>query len=157
MRAATSEHPTRPAGYFSLQLPLWQSMFASVDPAYTGALLEVRYPFLDLRLIRFLMRVPAVPWCRGKHLLRYAFRHDLPDAVRRRPKSPLRRQPYVEKIRRDGLPPVSLTPGLERYGSPRRLNMEEATSSASAAEAAVRFAAFSQWFARLESASTSTD
>jgi len=157
MRPAASAHPTRPAGYFSLQLPLWQSLFESFDPSHTRASLDVRYPFLDLRLLRFLIRVPVIPWCREKYLLRFAFAGDLPVAIRRRSKAPLRGSPYLEKVRIDGLPPIRRTPLLEFYGCPDRVNIDETTSSSNAAEAVVRFAAFSAWLARLDSASSSVD
>ena len=113
MRPATSRHPTRPAGYFSLHLPVWRAVFESFDPAYTRAPLEVRYPFLDVRLLRFLMRMPVIPWCREKYLIRYAFRRELPRMIRQRQKTPLRGSPYLEQMRRHGLPSIRKTPDLE--------------------------------------------
>jgi len=50
---------------------------------------EMRAPLLDLRLLRFLLRVPPVPWCMKKALLREAMRGMLPEEVRARPKTPL--------------------------------------------------------------------
>ena len=150
MRPARSEHPTRPAGYFSFHLPLWQAMFDSVDPAYTRAALDVRYPFLDLRVLGFLMRVPVIPWCRDKYLFRYAFRSDLPGEVFHRQKTPLQGNPYQAKVLLDGLPPIRQTQGLYRYGDPTKVSLEEAASSPITAEATLRFAALSEWLYRLE-------
>ena len=39
-------------------------------PASTKLDLEVRHPFLDLRLVEFLLAIPAAPWCVNKHILR---------------------------------------------------------------------------------------
>jgi len=152
MRRAWSPHPTRPAAWFSLQLPLWQDLFDTWHPSYTGAALDVRHPFLDLRVLRFLLSVPVVPWCREKYLLRYAFAADLPPQVRRRPKTPLPGSPDFARIRRDGLPPVTRSPRLDAYVSladPTALS----TSTPAAAEAAFRLVTFSHWLSRLESTS----
>jgi asparagine synthase (glutamine-hydrolysing) len=80
-------HPYRPAGYMSLQIPLWQAMFESLDPGVTKNLFEVRHPFVDIRMLRFLLAVPSLPWCRSKYLLRRAMRGKLPAEVLRRRKA----------------------------------------------------------------------
>jgi asparagine synthase (glutamine-hydrolysing) len=130
-------------------MPLWPSFFDGLDAAYTRVPLEVAYPFLDLRMLRFLMRVPVVPWCRDKYLMRYAFRDDLPEAVTRRPKTPLRGHPHCEKVRRDGMPRLAASRQLEQYGSSQRF--EDVPSSPGQTDAALRFLALSRWLARLES------
>jgi len=149
VRAADSAHPVRPAAYFSLCMPLWQSFFEGLDAAYTRVPLEVAYPFLDLRMLRFLMRVPVVPWCRDKYLFRYAFRDALPRAVRSRPKTSLRGYPHHEKVRRDGWPRVIASPRLDAYVTSSRL--ADSTRSPSSTEAGLRLVALSRWLARLES------
>ena len=83
----TSLHPMRPKGCASLQSPLWQVLFERFDTSVTKALFEARYPFLDVRLLRFLLAVPALPWCRSKYLLRRAMRGRLPTPVLRRRKA----------------------------------------------------------------------
>ena len=85
----SAAHPVRPRGYASLQSPLWQTLFESFDAGATKMLYEVRYPFLDLRLLRFLLAVPALPWCRSKYLLRRAMGGLLPRKVLRRRKTGL--------------------------------------------------------------------
>jgi asparagine synthase (glutamine-hydrolysing) len=149
MRVGDSHHPVRPIAYFSLQMPLWHTIFDSLDPSYTGMPLEVRHPYLDIRVLRFLLRLPVVPWCRGKYLLRYAFRDVLPATVLRRPKTPLSGHPTHEQVRRHGLPPVRITPRLELYGVPARLADNAMTPSG--AEAALRLVTFSHWLSHLES------
>jgi asparagine synthase (glutamine-hydrolysing) len=61
---------------------------------------EGRHPFFDLRLLRFLMALPTLPWCSDKEILREAGRNILPDAVRVRRKSPLLGEPLVALLRR---------------------------------------------------------
>jgi hypothetical protein len=80
-------HPIRPRAYASLQSPLWQSMFERLDPGVTRVSFEVRQPFVDIRMLRFLLAIPPLPWCRSKYLLRSAMRGSLPDAVLRRKKA----------------------------------------------------------------------
>jgi asparagine synthase (glutamine-hydrolysing) len=80
-------HPWRPRSYASLQTPLWQATFESFDMGATQTFYEMRYPFVDIRMLRFLLSVPALPWCRSKRLLRVAMRRRLPGEVLRRRKT----------------------------------------------------------------------
>jgi asparagine synthase (glutamine-hydrolysing) len=82
-----SSHPLRSEGYGSLQNPLWQMLFESFDPGSSNLSFEVRYPFADIRMLRYLLAVPALPWCRSKYLLRRAMRSELPAALLRRAKT----------------------------------------------------------------------
>jgi asparagine synthase (glutamine-hydrolysing) len=84
-----SAHRLRPVGYASFQVPLWQAMFESLDAATTHACFEVRHPYVDLPLLRFMLAVPALPWCRSKYLMRRAMRGMLPREVLRRRKTGL--------------------------------------------------------------------
>jgi asparagine synthase (glutamine-hydrolysing) len=79
-------HPTRPElqDRLAAGLPHLASLIA---PEFTGVPLQLRFPLLDTRVIRFVVNAPAVPWCQNKHLAREAYRHRLPDAVLRRPKT----------------------------------------------------------------------
>ena len=87
------EQPRRdaevPSAHRSFDLALWRMMFDSLDPGVTGAAIEVRHPFLDLRLLAFMLSVPALPWRRRKFLIRRAMRGRLPDALLARDKTPL--------------------------------------------------------------------
>lgn len=82
-----SLHPIRPDAYASLQIPLWQFLFERFDPGVTKASFEVRHPFVDIRMLRFFLAVPPLPWCRSKYLLRRALRGRLPKEVLRRKKA----------------------------------------------------------------------
>jgi asparagine synthase (glutamine-hydrolysing) len=53
----------------------------------TGVPVDVRHPFFDLRVVQYLLAVPAIPWCFDKTIVRLAMRGALPEAVRLRPKS----------------------------------------------------------------------
>jgi len=54
---------------------------------------------IDVRLVRFLLALPPLPWCADKELLRVAMRGLLPEEVRLRPKSPLAADPVKEQLR----------------------------------------------------------
>ena len=68
--------------------PWWTSTFESFDPGVTRRSVELRYPFFDVRLASFVLRLPSFPWCLNKHVLREAARGRLPEAVRVRSKTP---------------------------------------------------------------------
>ncbi len=48
---------------------------------------EKRDPFLDLRMLEFILSLPALPWLFNKHILRASMKGLLPDEVRSRPKT----------------------------------------------------------------------
>ena len=56
-------HTLRPELPF-LQGPLWERMFRQLDAETVGVAAETRYPFVDLRLLRYMLAIPAIPWCR---------------------------------------------------------------------------------------------
>lgn len=117
MAPPDSAHPIRPRAHASLVAPIWQSVFDSMDPAVTGVPVDFRHPYLDLRLLRFLLKVPVIPWCREKHLLREALRGRVPESIRRRPKTPLAADPVRAKVLRDGLPPLPSASSVQGFGS----------------------------------------
>jgi asparagine synthase (glutamine-hydrolysing) len=113
--ASAPSHPVRPTGYGSFQTLLWEAVFRGLDAEETKTPLETRHPFVDLRLLRYMLAVPAIPWCRAKHLLRNAMRGVLPDPVLKRPKSPFTSEPTWDEARHLGLPPLSPTRDLHKY------------------------------------------
>jgi len=100
MRAPNSNKAVRPTAYEAIVDPLWPNLFEGYDPGLTGVPVEVRHPFFDLRLVEFLMALPALPWCSDKELLREAARGILPDAVRLRRKTPLLADPLIAVLER---------------------------------------------------------
>lgn len=97
----TRTHPARPEAYQRLADDVTNSvLFETMDPGMTRLPIEQRHPFLDLRLVRFLLRVPPLPWCVNKELLRSAGKGVLPERIRTRPKTPLIGDPVRECLRR---------------------------------------------------------
>ena len=113
--SAPCQHPLRPQAYRSFEHPLWEYLFGQCDADAIGAAAEIRHPFGDLRLLRYMLAVPAIPWARDKYLVRRAMREVLPTPVLDRPKSPFSGDPQWEIARR--LSPTGLLPvaGLEKY------------------------------------------
>ena len=105
-------HPLHPIAYASLTSSYWAYVLEEEDAPWTGIALESRGPLLDLRVIRFLLRVPPVPWCMEKKLLREAMKGMLPDEVVRREKTPLQEEPLQVFARERGWrPPLLSKPG----------------------------------------------
>jgi asparagine synthase (glutamine-hydrolysing) len=118
MAEPTSAHPDRPRAYSSLSEGHWSAYCESYDASCTRTPLEVRHPFLDLRLQRFLLRLPPLPWCADKELLRQAMRGELPREILGRPKTPLAGNPYVGLLRKHNLKELlefDLAPGFSGF------------------------------------------
>ncbi len=82
-------HPILPSGHASLSLPHWSRMFELENPGISRQPVEVRHPFIDLRVVEFLLALPPFPWFFKKQLLRDVMAGRLPEAIRKRPKTPL--------------------------------------------------------------------
>ena len=89
--------PVNPASPFN---PIWTALFEGYDPSSTKLNLEVRHPFMDVRLVEFLSSIPVRPWRIDKQILRLAMNDKLPSAVINRPKTPLARSPALQLVRR---------------------------------------------------------
>ena len=90
----------RPVATRALNATIWTSLFEGYDRGSTRLDLDVRHPFLDLRLIEYLLAIPVVPWCRNKHILREAMKDQLPADVLNRPKTGLAADPALQLVRR---------------------------------------------------------
>jgi asparagine synthase (glutamine-hydrolysing) len=149
-RAATAtSHPLRPIGYAMFQSPLWQGLFEACDSAYGQFPLEFRHPYLSLPLLRFLLRLPALPWCHAKYLLRVAARGLLPEEIVRRPKAPLAGFPEVEMVKRYGLPALFPATLLRDYLLPDKVCYDRHESVPSL-NADLRAVSLSHWLRDLE-------
>jgi asparagine synthase (glutamine-hydrolysing) len=95
-------HPLRPEAYEQLVAPLWPGMFLSYDPGVTGTPVEVRHPYFDVRVVRFLLSIPPSQWYNDKGLLRIGMRGRLPERLLRRPKSPLADDPLRVRWQEQG-------------------------------------------------------
>src|SRR5438445_11318313 len=92
-------HPWYPDAHALLNGGYWPEILEHEDAEWIRAPLESRSPFLDRRLLRFLLRVPPVPLCLEKELLRRAMAGALPEEVRLRPKVPLAADPLMPQVR----------------------------------------------------------
>lgn len=90
----------RPAAMRALNSKIWTPLFEGYDAGSTNLPLEVRHPFLDVRLIEYLLAIPPVPWCVDKHILRCAMADKLPAAVLNRPKTGLMGDPALQLVQR---------------------------------------------------------
>ena len=117
-RPSAVDGASRGTAYEAMADPFWTNLFEGFDPGVTSVPLEVRHPFFDLRLVSFLLALPALPWCSDKELLREAARGILPDAVRLRRKSPLPADPLVALLQRPEsawVDSFEAVPALGRY------------------------------------------
>jgi len=89
----------RPAAMRAVNSKIWTALFEGYDTASTKLDLEVRHPFLDLRLVEYLLAIPTAPWCIHKHILRRAMKDKLPLAVLNRPKAGLAGDPALQLAR----------------------------------------------------------
>nr|UXE45951.1 hypothetical protein Hi04_10k_c5461_00034 [uncultured bacterium] len=110
-----SPHPLRPDGYAGFDAARWQPLFEDCD--IQGALgnVEIRHPFLDLRLLQFMLALPAMPWCRNKLIIRQSMKTELPAAVVRRKKARVGGSPDFVRAQVSGLPKLVPAPTLSRY------------------------------------------
>ena len=95
-----SDGEKRPAAMRALNSKMWTALFEGYDSGATKLNLELRHPFIDLRLVEYLLAIPPVPWCVNKHILRCAMRGKLPDAVLNRHKTGLAGDPALQLVRR---------------------------------------------------------
>lgn len=87
-------HPRSTAYVAMSDTFLWSSFLEIYDPGFTHIPIEIRMPFLDLRLVNYLLSLPPIPWCVSKQIMRSAMQSRLPPAISGRPKTPLASSPY---------------------------------------------------------------
>ncbi|HEX8695059.1 MAG TPA: asparagine synthase-related protein [Longimicrobium sp.] len=121
---ARALHPERPEGHERLLSPYWPYVFSVYDPGTTRLPVRAALPLFDLRLVDFVFAVPPVPWLPDKTLAREAMRGRLPEAVRRRPKSPVSVWPLLAHLQRYGADwsgVLEAAPEVERFVDPARV------------------------------------
>jgi asparagine synthase (glutamine-hydrolysing) len=99
-RRPKQRHPLHHRGYEGLSNGFWAVILELEDAGWTGVTVQRRTPLFDFRLLRFLLRIPPVPECVDKRLVRRAMKDLLPEEIRARPKTSLVQDPlqlYVEK------------------------------------------------------------
>jgi asparagine synthase (glutamine-hydrolysing) len=75
----------------------------------------VRHPYVDLRMLRFLLAVPPLPWCKQKYLVRRAMRGVLPQSVIGRAKEGVMWATLIERVVGANAPPLDPMPQLSAY------------------------------------------
>jgi asparagine synthase (glutamine-hydrolysing) len=104
-------HPHHPQAHKWLVFADWTTE-TEYQPGMDFAPAESIDPFMDLRLVKFVLSLPPLPWCFNKYLLRQAMRDELPTEVLNRPKTALGavhdsllKQPHTEWV--DQWEPIS--------------------------------------------------
>lgn len=96
---AALANPFWPTPYAALANPFWPTLFGVWDPAATGAAVELRHPYFDLRVVRMALSIPPAQWYNDKGLLRIAMRGRLPAPLLARTKTPLADDPLRVRFR----------------------------------------------------------
>jgi len=138
----TPHHAIRPKAYASLQTPSWQAMYEGFDLGCTQTSFEVRHPFVDVRMLRFLLAVPPFPWCRTKYLLRKSMAGRLPQSVLRRRKKSVDMRPVREFIASLCAGPFSPTEEIRAFVDLERLSHEGASHNI---ESVLRLRSLNHW------------
>jgi asparagine synthase (glutamine-hydrolysing) len=121
--ASTSGGGARGGAYNMLRHTDWRALFEGFDAGATGVPLDIRHPLLDLRVIAFILSLPAIPWCVDKHIFRAAGKKFLPEAIVTRRKTPLQGDPIPFAIGRHIERCVELfamDPIMHKYVDPTR-------------------------------------
>jgi len=149
----TSDHPAHPSAYAMLTGPFWPNVLEGEDAAWSRVALEARAPLLDRRMARYLLRLPTLPWCMDKQLVRRAMAGELPDETLRRPKTPLAADPLDLHIKEKHWKPVldsELSPALDEIVDQKRLVACLAQGEGEAMHAALRPVSLDRWLKGVE-------
>ena len=149
-RTCSSPHPLRPLGYDGFRAARWQPLFDDCD--INGALshCEIQHPFLDLRLLQYMLALPAMPWCRNKLIIRRSMRTALPRDVLARKKTTMPVSPDFKRVLASGLPRLVPSPDLLRYVNP--VKTASMPKSSLELRAALRPLGLNYWLQNLASA-----
>jgi asparagine synthase (glutamine-hydrolysing) len=120
-RSPLSAHPVRPVGYDGFSDPRWLPLFEDCDTNGALSHSEIRHPFLDVRLLQYMLALPAMPWCRNKLIIRRSMRGALPNDVLRRKKASIPVSPDFIRIQTSGLPELVPSSELLRYVEPNKV------------------------------------
>jgi asparagine synthase (glutamine-hydrolysing) len=114
-RPASEFHRTHPRLHYWFEWASWFRGNQLIGLAHAPP--DGSDPFTDLRVLDFVLSLPASPWLDGKHLLREAMAGLLPDEARLRPKIAAGNfiAPMVEALPDEQIERWPAAPGLERY------------------------------------------
>ncbi|MGQ0584973.1 MAG: asparagine synthase-related protein [Reyranella sp.] len=122
-----TSHPWRPRAMASFTSPFWQCDLDDINFRESLAPIVRRHPYIDLRVVEFMLSVPPIPWGWKKQLMREAMRNRLPIEVLSREKTPLACYPDVASMRKHGLPEPSRESRVERYVDRKHLPASQAS------------------------------
>lgn len=111
-------HRILPDAHASLSLPQWTKLFEQENPGVTHCPVDVCHPYLDLRIVDYLLSLPPFPFFHHKTLLRETMKGRLPENIRLRPKTPLADDPAETQLEIHGwnwLDQMSWCEELSRY------------------------------------------
>ena len=97
----------RHEAYRRIFVPYLSVPFERADAGNTGIALDTAYPFMDMRVLTYLMAIPPFPWFIDKYIVRQSMVGKLPESVLRRPKQGVIGHPALELMKRQDIPPVS--------------------------------------------------
>jgi len=149
----------RPAAMRALNSKIWTSLFEGYDGGSTGQNLDVRHPFLDIRLIEYLLAIPTKPWCINKHILRCAMSRKLPGEVLNRPKTGLMGDPALQLVQRASvrwLDTFESNPQLDAFVDLKRRRPVAEEKTPDALWASLRVFALNYWLTKSQSIGDST-
>lgn len=86
-------HPFRNDAFRILAQTNWSAAFETWDPGVTHEPVALSIPWLDQRVIEFLLALPPMPFFADKDIVRRSMRGWLPDEIRLRPKTTLQGDP----------------------------------------------------------------
>ena len=115
------EHPWHPRALASFKSPIWQYFLGGFDNSISRTPLDWRHPYLDLRVLTFLLSVPPIPWGRRKQLLREAMQGWLPTEILCRDKTPIPRDYVAAMVQKHGLPQISKESPVSQFVDLARL------------------------------------
>ena len=124
------------------------ALYEWLDPSFSLMNTDVRMPFLDLRVLQYLLTLPPYPWVKDKGMLRIAMRGRLPTEVLERPKTSLPRNPLQMLLANDMEPlaQVAAMPELREYIDVRKLvELGESAPIGWAAPVSLRLLSIGYW------------
>ena len=151
---STRSEGKRPAAMRALNSKIWTSLFEGYDRGATKLNLDVRHPFLDIRLVEYLLAIPTKPWCVNKHILRRAMSDKLPAAVLNRPKTGLMGDPALQLVQRASvrwLDSFEVSPQLRAFVNLNRRRPVAQEKTSDALWASLRVFALNYWLTNSQS------
>jgi asparagine synthase (glutamine-hydrolysing) len=155
----TRNEGKRPAAMRALNSKTWTSLFEGYDRGATKLNLDVSHPFLDIRLIEYLLAIPTEPWCVNKHILRRAMSDKLPVAVLNREKTGLMGDPALQLVRRASvrwLDSFEVSPQLRAFVNLNRRRPVAQEKTSAALWASLRVFALNYWLTNSQPIGDST-